>query len=97
MLNYDDVNNCCIKFVDHLNLLYQKNFPLKVKHISKKRLKNRWITSDVKKLINQKSIAFRKYRNGEITKEENNRIKNYVSAKVNKAKLRILSKYIRIL
>ena len=86
LLNYDDVENCSVKFVDHLNILYQKNFPLKIKYISRKRFRNKWVTPEIKHLINKKSDAFKKYRNGEITKEENNRIKNRINSQVNKAK-----------
>ena len=86
LLNYDDVESSSKIFVSHLNLLYQKSFPIKVKFISNKRLTNRWVTSDVKKLINKKSEAFKKFRNGEISKEENNRIKNTIGSQINKAK-----------
>ena len=86
LLDYDDVESSSREFVSHLNLLYQNSFPIKVKFVSNKRLKNKWVTSDVKKLINKKSEAFKKYRNGEITKEENNRIKNTLGSQINKAK-----------
>ena len=39
-----------------------------------------------KKLINKKSEAYKKFRMGQISREENNRIKNEMSSKINKAK-----------
>ena len=36
LLTYDDPENCAAKFIDLLNSMYQKYFPLKVKYISKK-------------------------------------------------------------
>ena len=34
LLNYDDIDDSCIKFIDHLNMSYRRCFPLKVKYIS---------------------------------------------------------------
>ena len=66
--------------------IYQNCFPVKIKYISPKRHKNKWITQDVKHLINKKSEAFKKYRLGLISREDNNRIKNEMSSKINKHK-----------
>ena len=86
ILDYDDVDNCIMNFIDKLNLLYTKHFPIKTKYVSHKRFKNKWITQEIKRLINIKSESFRKLKHGLITKEENNTIKNLINAKVNKAK-----------
>ena len=86
VLDYNDVEKSISEFSNKLDELYRKCFPLKTKFISPKRYKNRWITQDVKKLINKKSDAYKKYRLGIISKEENNRIKNEMGAKINKAK-----------
>ena len=86
ILDYDDVDNSIINFIDKLNLLYTKHFPIKTKYLSHKRFKNKWITQEIKRLINIKSESFRKLKHGLITKEENNSIKNLINAKVNKAK-----------
>ena len=86
VLDYNDVENCIIEFTNKIDKIYQKCFPIKVKYISPKRHKNKWITQDVKNLINKKSEAFKKYRLGVISREENNRIKNEMSSKINKAK-----------
>ena len=86
ILDYNDPENCIIAFINKLNSLYCKHFPLKTKFISLKRLKNNWITSDVKHLINKKSENFKKLRRGDITREENNRQKNVLNSKIKKAK-----------
>ena len=86
VLNYEDPENCSNRFLDKLNIAYRHSFPLKTKFISQKRLKNKWITSEVKQLINKKSEYFSKFRRGIISKEENNRLKNQINAQINKAK-----------
>ena len=47
-LDYTDVENSISEFSRKIDKIYQKCFPIKVKYISPKRLKNRWITQDVK-------------------------------------------------
>ena len=86
LLDYNDPETCLGSFIDKINSLYRKCFPLKTKFISHKRLKNRWISQDIKLLINNKSESFKKFRNGLITRAENNRFKNQINAKINKAK-----------
>lgn len=85
-LDHDDVESSISTFINKIDEIYQNCFPLKVKFISPKRYKNKWITQDIKQLINKKSEAFKKLRLGLISKEENNRIKNEISSKINKAK-----------
>ena len=85
-LNYDDIENCIIIFSQKMNLSYQKCFPIKTKFISNKRLNNKWLGQGLKHLINKKSQAFKQFRNGQISKEENNRIKNEINSKIRKAK-----------
>ena len=85
-LDYDDVENCVEKFSDLLNDFYRRSFPMKTKYISQKRNQNKWVTSGVKRLINEKSKNFKKCRRGEITKETNNRLKNRLNSQINKAK-----------
>ena len=85
-LDYNNIENSISDFSNKIDEIYKTCFPLKIKYISPKRLKNKWISQDVKKLINKKSEAFKKYRLGLISKEENNRIKNEMSSKINKAK-----------
>ena len=52
LLDYNDPENSIDIFSEKLNSLYVKCFPLKIKYISQKRLKNKWITQEVKLLIN---------------------------------------------
>ena len=58
---------------------------MKTKYVSEKRIENRWITTDVKRTINEKSEFLGKYRRGVITHEENNR-KKQLGKLINKAK-----------
>ena len=43
-----DVHDSCLNFINHLNKLYCNNFPLKIKHISTKRLAKPWLTQNLK-------------------------------------------------
>ena len=86
LLDYNDVNSCTITFIDKIDSLYRKCFPLKTKFVSAKRMKNKWITPNLKKLINKKSDSFRKFRRGLISKESNNKIKNEINAQIIKGK-----------
>ena len=86
LLNFDDPENSFATFAEKLNFLYMKCFPVKIKFISTKRYINKWLTHEVKKLIDKKSESFKKFRNGLITRAENNRLKNHINAQVNKAK-----------
>ena len=81
-----DVNVATSNFLDHINKLYCKNFPLKTKFVSQKRLCNPWLTSDLKKLINKKSRHLKLLRQGLITKEVNNAVKNEVYFATRRAK-----------
>ena len=85
-INCDNIETSIMEFSNKIDKIYQKCFPVKIKFISPKRQKNKWITQDVKKLINKKSETYKKYRLGLISREENNRIKNEMSSKINKAK-----------
>ena len=46
---HDNPDSSIVSFFDKLNHLYVKFFPLKIKYVSEKRLKNKWITQDIKK------------------------------------------------
>ena len=86
LLDYNDIDSCTNIFLDKINSLYIECFPLKIKFISRKRIKNKWITHDVKRIINEKSEIFKQFRRGVITRAENNRRKNALNKKINKAK-----------
>ena len=85
-LDHSNVNNSITYFTNTLNNLYLECFPTKVKFLSPKRLKNSWITPETKRLINEKSLSFKRLRMGIISKETNNRIKNKINHQINKAK-----------
>ena len=86
ILDSSDIDACCTIFSDRINYDYKKCFPLKVKHISLKRLTKPCITSDVKRLINLKSEYFNMYRRGIISKQTNNLMKNRLTKEINRAK-----------
>ena len=48
LMDLNDINKCTSSFVNKLNELYCKCFPMKTKYVSEKRIENRWITTDVK-------------------------------------------------
>ena len=82
----EDLNLYVSNFISSLNNIYQQNFPMKTKIISKKKAKNPWFSSDLEKLVQQKSTYFELFRVGAITKDENNRFENKVKYFISKAK-----------
>ena len=48
ILDYTNVDLSLTTFINHLNYMYRKFFPLKIKYISLKRLNKPWITTIVK-------------------------------------------------
>ena len=86
IINSGDTNVATENFIDKLNELYRKCFPLKVKYLSKKRIEKPWITDHLMYLIRQKSEYYKYYKLGIISKQTNNRFKNMVSKKIDKSK-----------
>ena len=86
ILDLNNPDDCLNTFVTKINSLYCKHFPMKSKFISLKRMNNKWITPDIKRMINKKSDSFKKLRRGEISREENNRQKNLLNSQIKKAK-----------
>ena len=84
--NLLDPNDSCVNFIKHVDELYCKNFPRKIKFISQKRKKSPWFTSEIKQLIDKKSKAFKQLRLGQISTEANNLIRNEVNQAVRTAK-----------
>ena len=84
--NNIDLNNACIHFCEHLDSLYRKNFPLKIKYVSQKRVKNPWLDDGLKRMVNRKSASWRNYRLGLISKTDKNRIQNEVNCAIRQAK-----------
>ena len=81
-----DVNVQVAYFIDMLNDIYCKCFPLKVKNISLKRLKKPWLTPAILNSIKTKSKYFKLYKLGIIDKVTNNRYKNCVNDVIRRAK-----------
>ena len=87
LLSSTDINLYVTNFMCKIYELYCSNFPIKTKYISKRKAMNPWCTPDLINLIDQKSTYFELYRLGMITKQENNRFKNKVRSKIEKAKI----------
>ena len=81
-----NVNDYLQKFIETIDSLYCSTFPLKTKHIPRKKAMNPWFSSELTALVNQKSIYFELFRLGIVSKQENNLFKNRVKACINKAK-----------
>ena len=81
-----DIHISCQQFISYLDSTYCKNFPLKIKYLSQKRLINRWVTPELKKLMAEKSIVFKNFKLGFVSREENNSFRNRVNIEVRKAK-----------
>ena len=75
-------------FLDKINYLYRKHFPLKIKHISVRRALNPWMNDKLKKLIEFKSLYFNLMKLGIVSVSENNLFKNKVTSLIKKCKVR---------
>ena len=82
----EDVDEQFNTFQNYVNNVFQHCFPLKTKFISDKRKRKPWITEETMAKIKQKSEYYKQYRNGLITKEENNRLKNRLNKEINRDK-----------
>lgn len=82
----DEYNLCSENFVETLDECYCKNFPTKVKFVSSKRLLNPWITPAIKKRINLKSVIFKDYKMGKISREHKNSLRNSINSEIRRAK-----------
>ena len=71
---------------------YNQSFPLKVKYVSAKKSLNPWINGPLLKLIEAKSLYFNLYRQGLVSKSENNFYKNRVKRILDKAKISYFNK-----
>ena len=65
-------------FLETLDEIYCRCFPLKTKFISKMKYQKPWATNEIKKLISAKSKYFKLLQLNLITKNENNVFKNRV-------------------
>ena len=94
-LQTNDVNNYLLQFMNSLNSMYCRSFPIKSKFISKEKSEKPWITSSLKQLINSKSKMFRLFQLNLITHSENNTYKNRVKTIIKNHKNEYLREYFR--
>ena len=90
-VNWDDLfsNNLDVyvkSFIEKINNLYCRSFPLKTKLVSSKVCLNPWMTPDLHRLIEAKSQYFYLFKIGAVTNVENNRFKNRVKYIIEKHK-----------
>ena len=88
----DNVNEYVDRFVEKLNRMYCRAFPLKSKRVSKRKMMNPWFTREVGELIRNKSTYFDMLRIGAISKQENNMYKNKVKTAIDRAKSKYYKK-----
>jgi exonuclease III len=82
----DDVNVKTSQFMNRINKLYDKCFPIKIKYISIKRIRKPWLTSAILKSIKTKANYFKLYKLGVISKAVNDRYRNCLYYVIRKAK-----------
>ena len=87
LLEHNDVNQQFTAFQDCVNSMYRDCFPLKTKYITEKRKNKPWITEATLDKIKMKSNYYKQFRNGIITREENNRLKNRLNKEINRDKI----------
>ena len=91
LMNWDFINtNVCVNFafenfLKTISDLYCNLFPVKTKYLTANRLNKPWITKELLKLIKLKSEYVRLFKLGVISKESNNKFKNYVTTIIRKA------------
>ena len=92
MLDWDELNHISCPnarwkfFIDKIDETYCNCFPKKTKFISIKRINKPWLSPRLINLIKRKSEYFKLLKIGIISKECNNRFKNYVTSEVRSAK-----------
>ena len=87
VLSSGTLDSFMLNFTQKLNNLYCECFPTKIKYVSQKYFENPWITRDIIKLINYKSLYFNMYRKGVISSDINNAFKNRVNKIIKKSKI----------
>ena len=86
LLNFNNVNDQFFAYQDHVNSTYRDCFPLITKYITDKRKNKPWITESTLAKIKLKSRYYKQFKEGTITKEENNRLKNRLNKEINRDK-----------
>ena len=86
LANFNDVNEQFAAFKNYIDSAYRNCFPLKTKLISDKRKNKPWITESTLANIKLKSTYYKQFKNGIISREENNRLKNRLNKEINRDK-----------
>ena len=84
--NITSANEAFTIFFNIFNELYNKNFPIVTKVVSKKSILKPWVTESLVKRIKIRERLGRLARRGGIDKEDFNRFRNQVTAQLRKAK-----------
>lgn len=82
----DDVNVDTCRFVETVNNLYCRCFPLKVKYVSQKRLSKPWLSTAIMRSIKMKSRYFRSSKLGLISEAFYKRFRNLLNRVIRVAK-----------
>ena len=86
LIDNGDVNIVTNRVVDTINGIYCRSFPLKIKRVSRKRICNPWLTSEIMKYVKMKSLHFKSCKLGLISDTDYKKIRNHVNRIVSKAK-----------
>ena len=84
--NIEDVDDQFSAFQEFVNSTYCDCFPLKTKHVTTKRKSKPWISVSTMAKIKLKSNYYKLFKNGLISREENNRLKNRLNKEINRDK-----------
>lgn len=84
--NYNDINTQTKYFIDTLDLMYCRSFPMKTKFVSVKRIKKPWLTPAILRSVKTKSSYFKLLKLGLISRETNNAYRNCLNSVVRSAK-----------
>ena len=82
----DDVNEQYNSFQIYINSLYCECFPLKTKLISSKRISKPWVTESTIHKIKSKSTYYKQFKNGVISRETHNTLKNRLNKEIRQDK-----------
>ena len=86
----NDLNLSIEKFLDTVDCIYKRFFPLKVKFISSKRMNKPWLSREILKMIKTKSHYFKLYKCNVI---DYRAYCNYVKSTVRCARNRFYKQY----
>ena len=86
-LKSHDVDTYTYNFINALNSIFQKSFPLKMKEVTVKYFNNPWHTPELKKLADARVKYHDLYRKGLVTHDEYSQFRNKVTAIIRKCKI----------